>query len=99
MSNVVVSASASRVPTNASVTVASTTTEVLAAPTKSISRIVLLKNTGAQTVFLAFGESATTSKFPLGTGETLRTTYAAGAINGIVSSGTCTVAVLVEQYT
>lgn len=95
--NVVSIASASTVPTNASVTVNATTTAVLAAPSKSVNRTVLIKNTGAQTVFLAFGESASTAKFPLSAGETLRVTYSAGAINGIVSSGTGTVAVLVEQ--
>lgn len=95
--NVVSIASASSVPTNRSVTVANTTTAVLAAPAKPVNRTILIKNTGAQTVYLAFGESATTAKFPLSAGETLRTTYTAGAINGIVSAGTCTVAVLVEQ--
>lgn len=88
-----VGGTATLVPTNAAVTVNATTTAVLAANDDRVAAII--KNTGSQTVYLAFGENATTAKFPLGVGESLRVTNTL-AVNGIVASSTGTVFVLEE---
>lgn len=81
------------VPTNAAVTVNATTTVLLAANANRTS--ALIKNTGAQTVFIAFGEAATTAKWPLGAGAAQKITNPL-AVNGIVAAGTGSVAVLEE---
>jgi hypothetical protein len=78
---------------NASVTVNATTTMI--APRNTQRASLLIFNTGAQTVFLAFGEAATTAKFPLAAGRDITITNGL-AVNGIVASGTGTVAVLEE---
>ena len=80
---------------NASVTVQTTTTALLAAGSGSGARSTLLKNTGDRTVYVAFGVDAATTHYPLLVGETLRTEFT-GAINGITASGTGTVFVLSE---
>lgn len=84
---------AATVPTNGSVTVNAATTVLLAA--NAVRTGALIKNTGTQTVFLAFGEAATTAKFPLGVGETLAIENPL-AVNGIVAAGTGSVGVLEE---
>jgi len=81
------------VPKNAAVTVAATSTPILIANADRTS--ALIKNTGAQTVYLAFGEAATTAKFPLAAGATLKITNTL-AVNGIVASSTGTVFVIEE---
>ena len=80
---------------NAAVSVTNATTELLAAGSGAGSRSTVIKNTGSVTVYLAFGEAATTAKYPLTVGEVLETNFT-GAVNGIVSSGTGTVHVLSE---
>lgn len=72
-----------------------TSSELLAASTAA-ERTAILKNTGDRTVYIAFGEAATTSKFPLVVGDTLKTN-SLGAINGISASGTGAVFVLAEE--
>jgi hypothetical protein len=81
-------------PKNASVSVSNSTTALIAAATES-ERKTLITNTGDRVVYVAFGESATTSKYPLQVGQTL-TTSSLAAINGITASGTGTVFVLAE---
>jgi hypothetical protein len=88
------SVGATSTPKNASVSVTNASTELIAATTAS-ERKTLIINTGDRTVFLAFGEAATTSKFPLQVGQTL-TKSSLDAINGITASGTGTVFVLAE---
>jgi len=81
-------------PKNASVSVAATSTALITAATES-ERKTLITNTGDRTVFIAFGEAATTAKQPVQVGQTL-TTSSLAAINGITASGTGTVFVLAE---
>lgn len=81
-------------PVNAAVSVANTTTALLAAATEA-ERTTIIQNTGDRTVYVAFGENATTSKFPLQVGQTLKSSSLA-AINGITASGTGAVFVLAE---
>lgn len=81
-------------PKNVAVSVANTSTELIAAATTG-ARTTLMRNTGDRTVYVAFGEAATTAKFPLGVGETLRSESLL-AINAITASGTGTAFVLAE---
>ena len=83
-------------PSNAAVSVANTTTALLAAAGATIrKRYTIIRNTGDRTVYIAWGENATTSKFPLGVGESF-VTKSLLAINGITASGTGTVFVTAE---
>lgn len=94
-SGVEVKSGSSATPVNASVSVANTSTELIAAASGIAGRQTLIRNTGDRTVYVAFGENAATSKFPLNVGETLKTDSLL-AINGITASGTGTVFVLAE---
>ncbi len=85
---------ATTTPKNVAVSVANTTTELIAAATES-ERTTLIKNTGDRTFYVAFGENAATTKFPVAVGETLKTDSTA-AINAITASGTGTAFVLAE---
>lgn len=81
-------------PVNVAVSVANTTTELIAAAGATIrKRRTLLKNTGDRAVYLGFGASAATTMFLLGVGESLPVDDLR-AINGITASGTGTVFVL-----
>ena len=83
-------------PSNVAVSVANTTTALLTAAGATIrKRSTIIRNTGDRTVYLAWGENATTSKFPLGVGESF-VTKSLLAINGITASGTGTVFVTAE---
>jgi len=73
----------------------SSTALIAAAAAGTVERTTILRNTGSVTAYLGFGATATTSMFPLGAGESLRTGFT-GAINGITASGTATVFVLSE---
>lgn len=89
-------AGSSSTPTNAAVSVAATSTALIAAADDDVlSRTTLIRNTGDRTVYVAFGEAATTGKFPLGVGETLKSESLL-AINAITASGTGTAFVLSE---
>lgn len=86
-------------PKNASVSVANTSTALLAAAASTeTERTTIITNTGDRTVYVAFGEAATTGKFPLQVGQVLKSSSLA-AINGITASGTGTVFVLAEALT
>lgn len=86
---------ATSTPKNASVSVAASSTELIAAASDIAKRTTLIKNTGDRTFYVAFGEAATTAKFPVAVGETIKTESLL-AINAITASGTGTAFVLAE---
>lgn len=88
------SGGATTTPKNASVSVAATSTELIGAATET-SRSTLIRNTGDRTIYIAFGEEATTAEFPLAVGETLKTD-SMQAVNAITATGTGTAFVLAE---
>jgi hypothetical protein len=83
------------VSVNETVTVAATSTELVA---ENAGRArLLLVNQGDNDVFLGFGDDAATTGFPLRpTDPPFVTTYR-GAVNGIVATGTEDVAVFEES--
>lgn len=87
--------SASTSEKNASVSVANTTTVLIAATTKQ-NRTTLIKNIGDRTVYVGFGVSALTTMWPINVGDILKVGFT-GAINVITASGTGTVQVLSES--
>jgi hypothetical protein len=80
---------------NGKTTVANTSTAIIAANTDR--KRVLLVNQGTNPVFLGFGVAATVNMFPLRAGDPPFETAFAGAINGIVATGTEPVAVYEES--
>ena len=60
------------------------------------TRQTLIRNIGTVTVFIAEGEAATTAKWPLNVGETIKLGTLL-AVNGITAAVTGSVAVLVES--
>lgn len=84
-------------PVNATVTVATTTTALIAAATAGVkARHTLIYNTGTRTVHVAEGENATTLKFPVPVGAVFKSDSLL-AINGIVAAGSDgSVAVIAE---
>lgn len=85
-------------PVNTTKAPTTTSAELLAAAADDLTaRTTLLRNIGTVTVYVAFGETATSSKFPIQSGETLRTRSLL-AINGVTASGTGSLAVLSESY-
>lgn len=84
-------------PDNSIVSVASTSTALVAAAGAGVrQRETILYNTGAQTVSIREGAAPTAgTHFPLVAGAVLKLETLL-AVNGIVASGTCNVAVISE---
>lgn len=96
----VVGAGATSVPVNTTVTVTTASTALVAAADADVRgrRIVLFSNSASNpTVYVAIGEAATSSKFPLQAGFSLVST-SLDAVNGLAASSTATVSVIVEQW-
>lgn len=84
-------------PDNSIISVANTSTAIMAAAGEFVRvRKAILYNTGAQTVSIREGAAPTAgTHFPLVAGASLNVETLL-AVNGIVASGTCNVAVLSE---
>lgn len=93
----IVGVGSSSTPTNALVSVSSSlSTALIAAAASTVTtRTTLLRNMGSVTVYVAFTEAATSAKFPILQGETLRSKSLL-AINGLAASSTGSIAVLSE---